>query len=160
MKRIFLFLIISTVTLAAEQPTPQPNSFSLGATLQYLVPNQLPDFELPISALGARIGFPIGSDSISLQGCYGSAEFMSSVYILEADYQLNIPTPFFNGFALAGLHYLHYGYLKNDHNYFGPLAGFGFLLNMAENFTMGMHMKGYWTKELLLSFGGSFIISL
>ena len=154
MKRLaFLLMFCSLSSFAIE----------LGLSLQYLVPDLYPDFQIPVTAFGPRIGIPIGSNALELQAIYGGNNGGSetvSLYLLDTDYRINIPTPFLTAFVLGGIHYMHYGFLGNDHGFFGPFTGLGFDFPMAKDFLMGMAMKIYLSQKVMLTFGGSFAFIL
>ena len=155
MKRTFLlFFLFSSL---------QGFALELGLSLQYLVPNRLPDFQIPLTAFGPQIAVPISGNEVNLQVLYGGNSGGSetvSLYLAESSYNIKIPTPFFTAFFLGGVHYIHYGYLGNDHEFFGPVAGLGFDFPMAKQFQMGMGMKAYLTRKVMLALGGSFAFIL
>lgn len=158
MKWAILVLVFSIQLSAAEQRNVD-NRWDVGLAMQYLVPDRLADFEIPISAFGLRFGVPLGPNTIDIQGVYGGSDTIS-LYLVEASYRLNIPTPFLNAFLFGGIHHMHYGYLKRDQSLFGPQTGFGFYLPMAKDFQMGLGMKIYLTRKVMLTFGGSFAFLL
>ncbi len=139
-------------TTVSSRPSLGPE---VGMTMQFLVPNRLPNFELPVTSFGAHLGLPLLGNTLQLQGVYGAGEKIS-LYNLEASYRYNIFTPFFTGFVFAGVHYLHYGHQNDDHGFMGPLTGIGFYFPMTQSFSMGLGMKMYLPRTLMLGFGGSF----
>lgn len=144
--------IDSETTTASSRPTLGPE---LGLTMQFLIPNSLPSFQLPVTAFGPHIGVPLFGSTLQVQGVYGGNEKVS-LYNIEIAYRYNIFTPFFTAFVFGGVHYLHYGYQNDDHSFFGPMTGIGFYFPMAEFFSMGLGMKFYLPQKLMLGFGGSF----
>lgn len=160
MRKFFLFcLLASSPLLKAEVATTNETLPSLGPevglTMQFLIPNSLPSFQIPVTSFGPHIGWPLFGNTLQLQAVYGANEKIS-LYNLEASYRYNIFTPFFTGFVFAGVHYLHYGYQNNDHGFLGPLTGLGFYFPMTDKFSMGLGMKFYLPRTLMLGFGGSF----
>ena len=160
MKNVKFFLLLlfcqgASATPSLEAERTLGTAPELGLTLQYLVPNHLPDFEVPVTAFGIHIGIPVFSQTIQLQAVYGGGDKIS-LYNIEAAFRLNIPTPFFTSFVFAGGHYIHWGYARRDQSFFGPLTGLGFYFPMARNFKMGLGMKIYLPQKTILEFGGGF----
>lgn len=153
-----LFTLLSLPTWAAtttEAVRTIGSDPEIGLTMEYLVPNRLPNFEVPVTAFGAHVGFPVLGQNIQIQGVYGGSPTIS-LFNIEAALRFNIDNPFFTSCVYAGLHYLHYGYQQNDKEFLGPMTGLGFYIPMAKNFLMGLGMKLYLPQKLMLSFGGSF----
>lgn len=161
MVRLFLFLLLfsfsvwGTTASTTESGRTIGSDLEMGLTLQYLVPNRLPTFEVPVTGFGAHIGFPVLGQNIHLQGVYAGSEAISLLN-LEAALRFNINNPFFTSCVYAGIHHLRYGHLNQNESFVGPMTGLGFYIPMAKNFLMGLGMKLYLPKKMMLSFGGSF----
>lgn len=156
---LFLLLVCSSVSRAATLTDTTTRTigsdFEMGLTMQYLVPNRLPHFEIPVTAFGAHLGIPVLGQNIQIQGVYGGSTIISLLNV-EAALRFNIDNPFFTSCVYAGVHYLRYGYQKVDHSFIGPMTGLGFYIPMAKDFLMGLGMKLYLPQKIMMSFGGSF----
>ena len=155
---LFMVLILPTVLRGASvcSDISIPNSYQLGLSLQLLLPGKLPDFSKNPSAYGVVGSMPIGTgDSIQLQVQYASAEKFT-LYLIETNYRLLLPTPFLTVFALAGAHFLHYSLEVNSHGAFGGNLGFGLLLPMAGSFHVSLALKTYLQSQPIVSVGGGF----
>ncbi len=160
----FLSTLNASFGVTTQAPVCEPYSGSikkelhLVAALQYLLPNQLPDFIDPVFAYGAGVGIPIGGDFIDVQGLYGTAEGVSLI-LTEANYRFLLNTPLFTAFLLAGGHYLRYS-SPATHDGFGGTAGFGFLIPLSGGLEITVGAKGYIESRTVLSFGGSFAFAI
>jgi hypothetical protein len=167
MRLLFLWGLIcaSSVTFSATlapdslAPTtsiPQVNNFLVGLNLEFLVPDSLEGLSLPQTLTGAHLGLVLGEDTLELTAFYNSNPETSSLILSELNYKFNLSTPFITGYALTGLHYLHFRLAFQNKDWVGPVLGFGFDLPMARNFKMGLQMKLYYPKKTMLGFGGGF----
>lgn len=167
MRLLFLWGLIwgSSLTFAASvapdslTPTtsiPQINNVLVGLNLGFLVPDSLSGLSLPQTLTGAHLGLILGEDTLELTTFYNSNPETSALILSELNYKFNLSTPFITGYALAGLHYLHFRLAFQNRDWVGPVLGFGFDLPMARNFKMGLQMKLYYPKKTMLGFGGGF----
>ena len=141
---------------AFESSITQVNSTLLGLDLEFLVPNDLVGLSLPQTLTGAHFGASLGQDNLLLSAFYNSNQETSILILSEIDYRFNLSTPFVTGYALAGLHYLHFRIAQKDKDFVGPVIGFGFDLPLAKSFKMGLQMKLYYPRKTMLGFGGGF----
>ncbi len=139
-----------------EASVPQVNRVLLGLDLEFLVPDNLAGLSLPQTLTGAHLGFLFGEDTLNVSVFYSSNPETSTLILGEVDYRFNLSTPFITGYALAGLHYLHFRLAFKDKDFVGPVIGIGFDLPMAQNFKMGLQMKLYYPRKVMLGFGGGF----
>lgn len=132
------------------------NHVLFGADLEFLVPDSFSGLSLPQTLSGAHVGLSFGQDHLIMSAFYGSTPETSALILGEIDYRFNVATPFISGYALTGLHYLHFRAVFQNKDFVGPVLGFGFDLPMAKSFKMGLQMKLYYPKKTMLGFGGGF----
>ena len=132
----------------------------LGLSLQLLVPNNISGFDTTLPLIGPHLGFDVGKNTLVLNAFYGSNDRTSTLLLSELDYRWNIYTPFITGWALLGVHYLHFRTNSENHDLLGPVTGLGFYFPMAHGLNMGLGMKIYLPKKTVLSFGGGFVYLL
>ncbi|NQW45168.1 MAG: hypothetical protein HQ462_07170 [Deltaproteobacteria bacterium] len=145
-----------TPSEVTENPIPEFTKIIIGLDLELLIPDNLSGLSLPQTLTGPKLGIALGADSLMLGAFYNSNAETSNLILSELDYRFNLSTPFITGYALAGLHYLHFRLAFKDKDYVGPVVGFGFDLPMARTFKMGLRMKLYYPLKTMLSFGGGF----
>ena len=149
-----------TTSHSQETSTSQNSTILFGLDLEFLVPDNLSGLILPQTLTGAHLGLSLGGDTLEFTTFYNSNQQTSTLILSEVDYRFNLSTPFVRGYALAGLHYLHFRIAFKDKDYVGPVIGFGFDLPMARNFKMGLQMKLYDPNKIMLGFGGGFTFLL
>src|SRR5258707_1384550 len=106
MRFVILSLLLHVLTGSAWAAPATGNSYAVGLTAQILYPDRLPDFRTSLATYGLMGAIPIGDHAIQIQAGYGKADTLS-IYVVETQFRLNIETPFFNCFLLAGVHYFH-----------------------------------------------------
>ncbi len=146
----------SDPALTSETSVPSINTVLLGLDLEFIVPDNLAGLSVPQTLSGAHLGLSMGQDVLQLSAFYNSNQETSALILTEVDYRFHLSTPFFTGYALAGLHYLHFRIALKDKEFVGPVAGFGLDLPMAQKFKMGLQMKLYYPRNFILGFGGGF----
>ncbi|NBX67531.1 MAG: hypothetical protein EBR01_01055 [Proteobacteria bacterium] len=139
-----------------ETQVPRVNQILVGAELEFLVPDNLSGFSMPQTLSGAHVGVSFGQDQLMVSGFYSSNQETSALVLGEVDYRFNLATPFITGYALTGLHYLHFRVAFQNKDFVGPVVGLGFDLPMAQSFKMGLQMKLYYPRKTMLGFGGGF----
>ena len=150
------YLLSAPSEISTESSIPQINSLLLGLDLEFLVPDNLAGLSLPQTLTGAHFGASLAQDTLELSVFYNSNQETSTLILSEIDYRFNLSTPFLTGYALAGIHYLHFRVALKDKEFVGPVIGLGFDLPMAKNFKMNLQMKVYSPKKTMLGFGGGF----
>lgn len=159
---VYIFFLICQANadikpeVSNETAIPHINKVLFGADLEFLVPDNISGFSLPQTLTGAHIGAHLGDDSFILSAFYSSNQETSALVLGEIDYRFNLATPFISGYALAGLHYLHFRIDFKNKDFVGPVVGLGFDIPMAQSFKMGLLMKLYYPRKTMLGFGGGF----
>ncbi|NBX93273.1 MAG: hypothetical protein EB078_12760 [Proteobacteria bacterium] len=144
--------------------TTEEHRYLLGLGIQFLVPDQLPDFESTQIVYSPRVFIPIGQDHIQIGVSYGSDTGVypqiEHIFLAEIDYRLDYKTRFFTGFISVGGQYSRYLSRNVDHQDVGPNMGFGLIFPLAKDFRMGTEMRAYFLEKPVLGFGGNFTFAL
>ncbi len=159
----FLGLLLCSTLQAATtaKACPEPfasrgNEFEIGFVYQSLIPSGLPDINSPVVVLGAVLGVPVLGGTIQLQGGTGQQSPLS-LYLLETTYRLELPTPYFSTFVLAGAHFLYYaieaGALRRN---LGATVGLGVSLMMGRDFELSFTLRTYIQQRSTIGFAGGF----
>ena len=160
-----VLLALATASLGATemppscppQPSDRGQSFELGLVYQSVLPSGLPDFKRTEPTYGGVFGIPILGGTLQLQMSMGGTPNLLTLYLAESNYRLEMETPFFNAFALFGVHYLYYG-LNSGTKYgnFGANLGLGVAISMDRNFEMILSVRTYLQRRSTVSFGVGF----
>lgn len=159
-RAILVVLLFAFSVQAAEQteqktdlkPLPA-NAPQIGVSLQFLVPNRLPEFLSPVTAYGPVVGIPVGDDQIRFEFLYASLN-QFSLYWLDVCYRLTLRTPFFIGFLSGGFQYFHYSF-PDSFDKFGPNVGTGLILAFTNNLQIDIGMRAFVQEKLIIGFGGT-----
>ena len=145
MRRVLLSILIYALapypSLGAPTEAPE-NHFELGVALHTLIPNRLPDFDGQVFGYGPWVGIPIGNHTIQVQGLYGSDE-TNTVYLTDLALRLNVETPFFTGFFIAGAHVLYYQFPGSSRTFVGGNTGIGFTFSLTKTLDAHLQMRVY-----------------
>lgn len=155
---VVISLFVSLFVLhecSADNEILQKKRYELGLSVALLLPNHLPDFDTSLPTYGPLAAIFVGQDSIQIQALYGAKDGLS-IYTVEAGYRLTASTPYFSGFALLGVHYLHYSFAQADHDYYGGNLGMGFSLSPTKSFDVRLELKSYFQERTVISSGGGF----
>lgn len=164
----FFWLLTSNLVLGADRldrlETTEEHRYLLGLGIQFLVPDQLPDFETTQLVYCPRFFFPVGKDHIQLGVTYGSDSGvypqLDHLFLAELGYRFDYRTRFFTGFLIAGGQFSRYFSNGKDHQGFGPNWGFGLIFPLAKDFRMGTEMRAYLIEKVVLGFGANFTFAL
>ncbi|MBY0371645.1 hypothetical protein K2X33_13245 [bacterium] len=147
---------VPSTAICKEKVSERGKSFELGLVYQSLLPSGLPDLKKPEPVYGAVVGIPLYVGTLQIQGSFGGSGGLA-LYLAEANYRLEMPTPYFNAFALFGAHYLHYVPVSSTQRGApGATIGLGMALLLDESFELVLGLKTYLQKRSTISFGLGF----
>jgi len=129
--------------------------FELGLAIETIVPSGLPDLTASLPLYGVVMGWPIFGGTIELRGGIGGAP-STSLYLAEATYRFDIPSPFLNTFLLLGAHYLTYTVtsVPATHDGFGANTGLGFSFPLSKSLEVSLGLRVYLQSRSMMTFGG------
>ncbi len=149
----FLFSI-ALYASAPCPPTEKPSHLlEVGAHLQTIEPNQLPEFGQSIPTYALSLGLEIwGPLAVYGRVNYGSVVNIYA-FIAELGMRVRIATPFMDLFATLGGHHFKYGGSGSQYRYNGGAVGLGGSVLIAGNVAAELAIKTYLQERNLFSYG-------
>ena len=145
-----------TLPQVCQEPHPErAGKFELGILYQTVIPSGLVGFDKTIPAYGPVVGFPLWGHTFQVAGLYGSQAGLN-VYLLETSMRFGISMPYFNGFVLAGAHYLRYSQDVTVQGAAGANAGLGLALALGSGFEVHLGLRAYIQRRTMIAMGGGF----
>lgn len=146
----------TTAAVCPEPFTARGKEFEIGFVYQSLIPSGLPDIANPVVIIGGVLGAPVIGGTFQLQMGTGQQSPLS-LYVLDATFRIDLPTPYFSTFVLLGTHFLYYaienGAIRRN---MGGTVGLGASLMMGRDFEISATLRTYVQARSTISFGGGF----
>jgi hypothetical protein len=138
---------------------PPPPRLELGLAVESLIPSRLPELEVTFPVYGLLVSVPVGTNMVDLEMLLGGSQDVT-VRIFETAYRLNVETPHFSGYAMAGAHLLFYSAPISDYTLIGGLLGLGIVVPLGERFHIDLLVKSYFQSRPIVALGGTFRLAL